>query len=87
MVDGVGRQARPWPEWAITTTIDTRPVWQTVWRAVSCHQSQLATYDRLKDLSPEHHEALWGRQSFYRALSTVNGGRMREADLFEGLPG
>ena len=85
MVDGVERQARPWPEWAITTTIDTRTVWRTVWRAVSCHQSQLVAYDRLKDLPPEHHEALWGRQSFYRAFSTVNGGRIRETDLFEGL--
>ena len=84
-VDGVERQARPWPEWAITTTIDTRTVWRTVWRAVSCHQSQLVAYDRLKDLPPEHHEALWGRQSFYRAFSIVNGGRIRETDLFEGL--
>jgi len=29
---------------------------------------------------------LWGRQSFYRVFSTVNGGRTREADLFEGIP-
>ena len=36
-------------------------------------------------LSPEHHEALWGSQSFYRAVSTVNGGRARETDLFEGI--
>jgi hypothetical protein len=39
----------------------------------------------LKDLSPEHQEALWGWQSFYRAFSTVNGGRAREGDLFEGI--
>jgi LmbE family N-acetylglucosaminyl deacetylase len=84
-VDGVERHATPWPDWAITTAIDTREVWNTVWRAVSCHESQLAAYGRLKDLSPEHHESLWGRQSFYRAFSTVNGGRAREADLFEGL--
>jgi LmbE family N-acetylglucosaminyl deacetylase len=84
-VDGVERFATPWPEWAITTEIDTRHVWPTVWRAVSCHESQVAAYSRLKDLSPDHHEALWGRQSFYRALSTVNGGRTRETDLFEGI--
>lgn len=84
-VDGVDRYATPWPDWAITTVVDTRHVWSTVWRAVSCHESQLAAYERLRDLSPEHHEALWGRQSFYRAFSTVNGGRMRESDLFEGL--
>jgi LmbE family N-acetylglucosaminyl deacetylase len=84
-VDGVERQATPWPDWAITTVVDTRSVWSTVWRAVSCHESQLGAYGRLKDLSQEHHEALWGRQSFYRAFSTVNGGRARETDLFEGL--
>ncbi len=84
-VDGVERQATPWPDWALTTVIDTRHVWPAVWRAVSCHESQVAAYGRLKDLSPEHHEALWGWQSFYRAFSTVNGGRARETDLFEGI--
>lgn len=84
-VDGVERQANPWPDWAITTVIDTSAVWPTVWRAVSCHQSQLAGYERLRDLPPEQHRTLWGTQSFYRAFSTVNGGRHRETDLFEGL--
>ena len=84
-VDGVERHATRWPDWAITTAVDTRSFWSTVWRAVSCHESQLATYQRLKEVSPEHHEALWGRQSFYRAFSLVNGGRARETDLFEGL--
>jgi LmbE family N-acetylglucosaminyl deacetylase len=83
-VDGVDRQAVPWPDWAITTAIDTRDYWQTVWRAVSCHQSQIVAYERLKDLLPEHHEALWGSQWFYRAFSLVNGGRQRETDLFDG---
>jgi len=87
MVDGVERQAVPWPDWEITTVIDTRQFWPVVWRAVSCHESQMANYERLKDLLPEHHEALWGSQSFYRALSTVNGGRTRETDLFEGIRG
>jgi LmbE family N-acetylglucosaminyl deacetylase len=86
-VDGVERQVTPWPDWAITTTIDTRRVWSTVWRAVSCHESQMMVYERLKDVPPEHHEALWGRQSFYRVFSTVNGGRGRETDLFEGFSG
>jgi LmbE family N-acetylglucosaminyl deacetylase len=84
-VDGVERQATPWPDWAITTVIDTRRVWSTVWRAVSCHESQVAAYGRLRDLPPEHHEALWGAQSFYRVFSTVNGGRTREADLLDGI--
>jgi len=34
-----------------------------------------------RNLCPEHHEALWGSQSFYRAFSTVNGGRSRETDV------
>ena len=84
-VDGVERQATPWPAWALTTTIDTRRFWSTVWRAVSCHESQIAAYEQLQKIAPEHHEALWGSQSFYRAFSTVNGGRTREVDLFEGL--
>jgi LmbE family N-acetylglucosaminyl deacetylase len=85
VVDGVEREAVPWPDWAVTTVIDTRDAWPTVWRAVSCHETQIAGYQRLKDLSPDHHAALWGRQNFYRAFSRVNGGRERETDLFAGL--
>ena len=84
-VDGVERQATPWPDWAITTVLDTRDCWSTVSRAISCHESQVAAYERLKNLPAAHHEALWGAQSFYRALSLVNGGRAREASLFEGI--
>jgi LmbE family N-acetylglucosaminyl deacetylase len=84
-VDGVERQAVPWPEWSITTVLDTRAFWPTVWRAVSCHESQVAGYEQLQQLSPEHHEAIWGRQHFYRMFSRANGGRTRETDLFEGL--
>jgi LmbE family N-acetylglucosaminyl deacetylase len=84
-VDGIERQAVPWPDWAITTVIDTRSFWSTVWHAICCHNSQVAAYERLKSLSPDDHEALWGQQSFYRVFSTVNGGRGRETDLLEGI--
>ena len=84
-VDGIERQAVPWPDWAITTVIDTRNVWSTVWQAVCCHESQVTAYERLKDLSPEDHEALWGWQSFYRVFSLVSGGRVQETDLLEGI--
>ena len=84
-VDSVERQAVPWPDWAITTVIDTRNFWSTVWRAISCHESQVTAYERLKDLSPDDHEALWGWQSFYRVFSTVTGGRVRETNLLEGI--
>ena len=84
-VDGIERQAVPWPDWAITTVIDTRSFWSTVWKAISCHESQVTAYERLKDLSPDDHEGLWGRQYFYRVFSVVNGGRVQETDLLEGI--
>jgi LmbE family N-acetylglucosaminyl deacetylase len=85
MVDGVQRQAAPWPDWAVTTVIDTSHYWPVVWKAVCCHQTQMSIYERLEQLTPEQQKALWGSQEFYRAYSSVNGGRQRETDLFEGL--
>ena len=85
VVDGVEREPMPWPEWSITTRIDTRAHWKTVWRATRCHETQLPGYQRLRDLSPPEHERLWSTQTFYRVFSTVNGGRQPETDLFEGL--
>jgi hypothetical protein len=40
---------------------------------------------RLEDLTAVQQTALWGSQEFYRAYSSVNGGRKLETDLFEGL--
>ncbi|MEZ5291613.1 MAG: PIG-L family deacetylase [Vicinamibacterales bacterium] len=85
-VDGVERRAVPWPDWAITTTIDTSAVADRVWRAVQCHDSQISGYEALQRVSPRHRDAIWSRLSFYRAFSTVNGGRTAERDVFEGLP-
>lgn len=85
MVDGVARQANPWPDWAVTTEIDTTPYWSVVWKAVSCHHSQMSMYERLEQLSEARQQALWGSQEFYRVHSAVNGGRKLENDLFEGL--
>jgi LmbE family N-acetylglucosaminyl deacetylase len=85
MVDGVERQVVPWPDWEITTVIDTRRFSKTVWQAISCHESQMSVYTQLEHLSPQHRDAVWGVQSFYRVFSTVNGGRARETDLFEGI--
>lgn len=84
-VDGVVRQAHPWPEWAITTRIDARPWWRQVWRAVQCHETQMTGYGGLSDLSEERQAILWGNQTYYRAMSRVGGGRAVETDLFEGL--
>lgn len=84
-VDGEARSVVAWPEWSITTRIDTEAWWPQVWRAVQCHRTQLAIYQRLGELTPTQHAALWGVQTFYRVFSTVNGGRAVETDLFAGI--
>jgi LmbE family N-acetylglucosaminyl deacetylase len=84
-VDGEERQAVPWPDWAITSVIDTSRVWPAVWRAVRCHKTQMTIYSKLEELPEEHQRSLFGTQEFYRAFSGVNGGRAQESDLFEGL--
>jgi LmbE family N-acetylglucosaminyl deacetylase len=85
VVDGVERQAVPWPDWAITTAVDTKEASETAWRAVSCHESQVAVFEPLSRLDSHHRQALWGRQCLYRVFSRVNGGRALETDLLEGL--
>jgi LmbE family N-acetylglucosaminyl deacetylase len=85
MVDGVERQVVPWPEWEITTVIDTRRFCNTAWRAITCHESQMAIYAQLEHLPAEDREALLSAQSYYRVFSRVNGGRATETDLFEGI--
>jgi LmbE family N-acetylglucosaminyl deacetylase len=85
LVDSVQRQAAPWPDWAVTTEIDTSAVWPTVWKAVCCHQTQMSIYERLESLTEDQQKALWGTQEFYRVYSSVSGGRKLETDLFEGL--
>jgi LmbE family N-acetylglucosaminyl deacetylase len=84
-VDGVEREAHPWPDWEITTVIETRSHMDTVWKAIFCHESQISVFGKLRSLDLAHQEALWGSQELYRAMSTVNGGRQRERDLFEGI--
>ena len=84
-VDGTERQATPWPEWAVTTRVDTSAVWRTVWDAVCRHETQMSVYEKLGELSTEQQMALWGSQEFYRVFSAVNGGREVERNLFEGL--
>lgn len=84
-VDDVERRTTPAPDWLVTTQLDTAEYTEQVWAAVCCHQTQMAIYDKLESLAPEHHRAIWGVQQYYRAFSTVNGGRKREDDLFAGL--
>ena len=84
-VGGVERRAAPWPDWAVTTELDTRAHWRTVWRAVQCHQSQITGYGALADFPLERHVELWGRHSLYRVFEPVDVGPGREHDLFQGL--
>lgn len=84
-VDGVERRSVPWQGWCITTVIDTAAHWETVWKAVQCHKTQIAAYARLHTLTEAQHKEIWGRQTFYRVFSLVNGGRAVESDLFAGL--
>jgi hypothetical protein len=84
-IDGVGRRATAWPDWAITTRVDTSAYWRQVWQAIACHQSQLPGYQTLLHMPDGDHHRLWGMQTFYRVFSLVNGGREVEEDLFVGL--
>ena len=84
-IDGVKRGMVSWPDWSVTTRIDTWSYWRTVARAISCHRSQVPAYAVLEDLSEEQRKVLWGTQSYYRVFSRVNGGRQLEKDMFAGL--
>lgn len=84
-VEGSERRSVPWPEWGVTTHIDASDSWRRVWRAVTCHRSQLPGYQKLLDLPEEEHQRLWGSNVYYRAFSTVDCGDGLEDDLFAGL--
>jgi hypothetical protein len=84
-VDGKLRQHVGWLDWMISTRIDAAAYWQTAWRAIQCHQTQLVGMAGLHQMTPEQHRMAWGTGTFYRAFSLVNGGHRTEEDLFEGI--
>jgi LmbE family N-acetylglucosaminyl deacetylase len=84
-VDGRERRPAAWPAWAVTTQVDTSAYRQEVWQAITCHRSQLPTYEALQSAPEEQRRRLWSAPTFYRAFSLVNGGRNMETDLFDGL--
>lgn len=84
-IDGVDRTVSVWPDWAVATIIDGSKYWRIALNAVNCHQSQVAIYGDLNKLSEERSIELWGKRTYYRVFSFVNGGRKHETDLFEGL--
>jgi len=85
----VGDQLRsefPWKEWMITTKIDMAEHCVAAWKAIQCHQSQLATLGALAEMPVDAAASVLAMQgTFYRVFSLVNGGRKIESDFFEGL--
>lgn len=84
-VDGTVRGTVPWEEWAITTRVDARPYGLVAWQAFNCHRSQIPSLPTAARLTPQQIGQLLGNQAYYRAFSSVNGGRAVETDLFEGI--
>ncbi len=85
-VDDQIRGEVAWKEWMVTTRIDMSAHCVTAFRAIKCHESQMATIGALADLPEEMAAQVLALQgTFYRAFSLVNGGRKVETDLFGGL--
>jgi LmbE family N-acetylglucosaminyl deacetylase len=84
-IDGISRSMVSWADWACTTTVDGSPHWKTALEAVNCHKSQIGIYGDLNTLSDAKSIELWGKRTYYRVFSLVNGGRKVETDLFEGI--
>lgn len=84
-VDGVERLPVGWDDWAITTRVPTAAYAAQAWRAIACHRTQVPSFAALAALPDEQRLALWAEHTYYRAMSTVNGGRGMEDDLFAGL--
>ena len=83
-IDDVKRQAVAWEDWAITTHIEIASHWDTVWNAIKCHQTQIASIQSLENVALDG-KPIWQSEGYYRVFSLVNGGRKTENDLFDGL--
>lgn len=84
-IDGVTRHHVGWEDWQITTRLENNQYLDKVQKAMLCHKSQLPGYGPIAEWSLTELVPLFGPGSFYRAFSLVNGGRVVETDLFEGL--
>src|SRR5262249_17758620 len=85
-VEGTRRESVTWPDWLVTTRLDTADYWSNVWNAVSCHRSQIGSGEVFANMSALEHRRLWGTQQFYRAMTSVSVNSGVEDDLFAGLP-
>ena len=70
------------PAVIFTVAMIAFPVVYTIWLGFQSFSSTgqqsfagLANYAKLGSRSPEGHAGLWGRGTFYRVFSTVNGSR------------
>jgi len=84
-VDSQDRRIVSWPDWAITTQIETTVYVSQIWEAIACHRTQLPSYEAMMQLPAAQRQRLFTQQGFYRVFSLVNGGREIERDLFAGL--
>lgn len=82
-VNGEYRNAVLFPDWAVTTRVEAYEQWETVWRAIQCHQTQAHEYAAINQVSDEERRFLCAVRTFYRAFSFVNGSV--EKDLFDGI--
>lgn len=82
-VDGHRRQSTGWEPWSITTRIEIASYWDTIWQAVTCHQTQIESIKSLENVTGD--KPIWESESYYRVFSLVNGGRTSEKTLFEGI--
>jgi LmbE family N-acetylglucosaminyl deacetylase len=85
VVDGVERRHVGWEDWAITTRIDAGEHFDTIWKAILCHRSQLPGFGPLVDLPRELLARFFAVGTYVRIFSLVNSGRTVETDFFEGL--
>jgi len=83
VVDGVERGPSSWEPWAVTTRIDTSAFRDVIWQAVACHKTQIPGSEEFR--SALACSKVWDTQTFFRAMSLVNGGRDVEDDLFTGI--
>ena len=85
MIDGAMRRGVAWPDWAITTTIDTADFWHQAAHAIACHQTQIPSAEMFTAVDEQLARQVWAIENYYLVYSLVHQGRQVETDLFAGL--
>ncbi len=84
-IEGQERYSVPWPVWSVTTRIDISGYRDSLWQAVTCHQTQIPEFEKLLALPQQDRERLWQYEDYYRVFSRVRVRVKLETDLFSGL--